>query len=436
MAIPHRPLVLTNARLIDPVSGFDDIGGVLIEDGRIRDLGHAVRKETIGRDAAVEDCTGLTILPGLIDARVFIGEPGQESRETLKTASEAAASGGITTLLMMPDTHPAVDDPAVIDFIIRRAQDQAIVKVLPAAALTKGREGREMSEIGLLQEAGARAFTDGAKGVSNSQILRRAMQYARHFDALVMNHLEEPDLAGHGVMNEGELSSRLGLPGIPIEAETVMLERDIRLAAATGVRYHASVITTAASVEIIRRAKAQGLRVTAGTSINHLALNENDIVGYRTFLKMSPPLRSDHDRRSLVDAIRDGTIDVIVSDHNPQGTEAKRQPFADATFGAVGLETLLAAGLRLVHSGDLTLQQLLIPMTTGPARLLDATSGLLQRKATADLIVVDLDEPWRVERSALRSRSQNTPFDEARMTGRVRLTIVDGRIVFRRNIGD
>jgi dihydroorotase len=432
MAIPHRPLLLTNARLIDPETGRDEIGGVLIEDGRVRDLGPVIRKDTIGRDAAVEDCRGLVIAPGLIDLRVFIGEPGQESRETLRTASNAAASGGVTTLLMMPDTQPAVDDPAVIDFIIRRASEQSLVNVLPAAALTKARDGKEMSEIGLLKAAGAVAFTDGARAVHNAQIFRRALIYARHFDALVIGHLEEPDLVGNGVMNEGELSSRLGLPGIPIEAETIILERDLRLAASTGARYHAGIISTAESADIIRAAKARGQNVTAGTSINHLTLNENDLVGYRTFLKLAPPLRSNADREAMIAAVADGTIDVIVSDHNPQGTESKRQPFAEASTGAAGLETLLAAGLRLVHAGELQLIDLLNVLTIRPARILGSKAGRLQKGAPADLVAFDLDEPWIVERDALKSRSRNTPFDDARMTGRVKRTIVAGKIVFQR----
>jgi dihydroorotase len=430
MAIPHRPLLLTNARLIDPASNLDVVGGVLLEDGRIRDLGPRIRKDTIGRDAAVQDCSGLTIGPGLVDLRVFIGEPGQESRETFRSASEAAAAGGVTTLLMMPDTEPAVDDPAVIDFIIRRAGEQSLVNVLPAAALTKRREGREMSEIGLLAEAGARAFTDGARAVRNPQILRRAMIYGRRFDALIMGHLEDADLAANGVMNEGELSARLGLPGIPIEAETVTLERDLRLAAATGARYHASVVSAAQSLGILERARQSGQTASAGTSINHLTLNEADVVGYRTFLKVAPPLRPEADRLALVQAVADGLIDIIVSDHDPQGTESKRQPFAEAATGAAGLETFLAAGLRLVQARALTVHQLFAAASARPAALIGSKAGRLAKGAPADLVVFDPDEPWLVERDRLRSRSKNTPFDDARMLGRVKLTIVAGKIVF------
>jgi dihydroorotase len=288
-----------------------------------------------------------------------------------------------------------------------------------------------MSEIGLLAAAGAKAFTDGGAALRNAQLLRRAFIYGRTFDALIIGHLAEPDLVGAGVMNEGELSARLGLPGIPIEAETVMLERDLRLAAATGARYHAGVVTTAQSVEILRRAKARGARVSAGASINHLTLNETDVVGYRTFLKLSPPLRSEADRLALVEAVAEGVIDVIVSDHNPQGTESKRQPFAEASTGAVGLETLLAAGLRLVHGGVLSLHRLLAVVSLAPATLLGEKSGRLQKGAPADLVAFDPDEPWIVRKEALRSRSRNTPFDDARMQGRVRATIVEGQIVFR-----
>ena len=332
----------------------------------------------------------------------------------------------------MPDTSPALDDPAVIDFIVRRARDTSMVNIRPAAALTKGLQGGEMAEIGRLKEAGAIAFTDGARSVTNAQVMRRALTYARDFDALIIHHVEDPDLVGQGVMNEGEFASRLGLPGIPREAETVMLERDIRLVRLTGGRYHAAMISCADSAEIVRAAKARGLPVTCGVSINHLALNENDIGDYRTFLKLSPPLRHEDDRQAMIEALADGTIDVIVSDHNPQDVENKRLPFAEAADGAVGLETLLSAALRLVHSDRISLPKLLRALSTKPAEILGLPGGRLAVGAPADLIVFDPDAPYVLDKRQLKSLSKNSPFDEARLEGQVTITMVAGRVVFQR----
>jgi len=429
MMASERPLLLKNARLVDPASGREERGGVLIRAGLIEDVGQHV---AVASDAEVVDCGGQVLSPGLIDMRAFVGEPGAAHRETLKSAGEAAAAGGVTTIVSMPDTNPVLDDPAIIDFVLRRARDTSIVHVRPAAALTKGLQGQEMAEIGLLREAGAIAFTDGARSVTNAQVMRRALTYARDFDALIVHHVEDPDLVGHGVMNEGEFAARLGLPGIPREAETVMLERDVRLVRLTGGRYHAAMISCADSAEIVRGAKARGLPVTCGVSINNLALNENDIGDYRTFLKLSPPLRHEDDRQAMIEALADGTIDVIVSDHNPQDVETKRLPFAEAENGAVGLETLLSAALRLVHSGQVPLPKLLRALSTRPAEILGLPGGRLQRGAPADLIVFDPDAPYVLDKRRLRSLSKNTPFDEARLEGQVTMTLVAGRIVFDR----
>jgi dihydroorotase len=423
-----RPLLLTNARLIDPASDREERGSVLVRDGIVQDVG---RFEGAA-DAEVVDCGGMVLAPGLVDMRAFIGEPGAEHRETLKSAGEAAAAGGVTSVVSMPDTNPVLDDPAIIDFVLRRARDNAIVNVRPAAALTKGLAGREMTEIGLLAEAGAIAFTDGARSVTNAQVMRRALTYARDFGALIIHHAEDPDLVGDGVMNEGELATRLGLHGIPREAETVMLERDMRLVRLTGGRYHAAMISCADSVEIVGQAKARGLPVTCGVSINNLSLNENDIGDYRTFLKLSPPLRHEDDRQAVIEALAAGEIDVIVSDHNPQDVETKRLPFAEAENGAIGLETLLAAALRLVHGGRISLPKLLRALSTRPAEILGIPGGRLLTGAPADLIVFDPDAPWVLDKRRLHSRSKNTPFDEARLEGQVTLTLVGGRIVFDR----
>ncbi len=424
-----KPILLKNARLIDPETKREQTGSVLVRDGVIADIGPHV---AVASDADVIDCGGQVLAPGLIDMRAFIGEPGGPYRETLKSAGEAAAAGGVTTVVSMPDTSPALDDPAVIDFIVRRARDTSVVNILPAAALTKGLKGEEMAEIGRLKEAGAIMFTDGARSVTNAQVMRRALTYARDFDALIVHHVEDPNLVGPGVMNEGEFASRLGLSGIPREAETIILERDMRLVRLTGARYHAAMISCADSAEIVRAAKAKGLPVTCGVSINHLALNENDIGDYRTFLKLSPPLRHEDDRQAMIEALADGTIDVIVSDHNPQDVENKRLPFAEAADGAVGLETLLSAALRLVHSDRISLPRLLRALSTKPAEILGLEAGRLKVGAPADLIVFDEEAPYVLDRNQLKSLSKNTPFDEARLEGQVTITMVAGRIVFDR----
>jgi dihydroorotase len=425
-----RATVLINARLIDPETGYDGAGGVVVEGGQIRDFGPHINAHTRTEGARLIDCGGDVVSPGLIDLRAFVGEPGAEHRETIASASAAAAAGGVTTIIAMPDTQPPVDDPAVVDFLIRRARDIGKVRVLPAAALTKGLQGREISEIGLLKAAGAVAFTDGSASIRNSQVMRRALTYARDFDALIIHYAEDRDLVGNGVMNEGELASRLGLPGIPCEAETIILERDLRLVGLTRSRYHAALITNRMSLDVLQRATAGGVAVTCSTSINHLTLNENDIGDYRTFLKLAPPLRGEDERNALVEAVASGLIDTIVSDHNPQDVETKRLPFAEAANGAIGLETMLAAALRLVHAGAISLPKLLAAMTVRPAQILRLPQGRLAKSAPADLIRFDPDEPFIVDPARLHSRCRNTPFDEARLQGVVKMTMVAGAIVY------
>ncbi|NEU13975.1 dihydroorotase [Methylobacterium sp. BTF04] len=424
-----RPILFADATLCDPATGRQGHGHVLVRDGRIADIAWGARPGTPD-DADTIACDGQVLAPGLIDMRAFVGEPGAEHRETLASASAAAAAGGVTTLVCMPDTNPVIDGPAIVDFVLRRARDTACVSILPAAAITKGLAGHEMTEFGLLQEAGAVAFTDGLKAVTNAQVMRRALTYAKDFGALLMQHVEEPHLVGEGVMNEGEMASRLGLIGIPREAETVMLERDIRLVRLTGARYHAAMISCADSVEIVRRAKADGLPVTCGASVNNLVLNEGDIGHYRTFCRLSPPLRHETDRLALVAGLNDGVIDVIVSDHNPQDVETKRLPFAEAADGALGIETLLGAALRLVHTGDVTLSRLLAALTANPAAILTREAGRLAAGAPADLVLIDPEVPYILDKRTLKSRSKNSPFDEARLQGAAVLTLVGGAIVF------
>ena len=430
MLSDRRPILFANARIVDPSRDLDIVGDLLIADGVIRDAKPGIRKSGFPEGTDEIDCHGKLIAPGLVDMRAFIGEPGAGHRETFASASQAAAAGGVTTIVCQPDTSPVIDDPATVDFVLRRARDTAIVHVHPMAAITKGLEGSEMTEIGLLKAAGAVAFSDGEKSVTNAQVMRRALTYARDFDALIVHQTEDPDLIGDGVMNDGEFATRLGLLGIPKAAETVMLERDLRLVALTGGRYHAASVTCADSLEVLARAKHAGLKVTASASINHLTLNENDIGPYRTFLKVSPPLRAEDDRKALVAALAAGLIDVVMSDHNPQDVETKRLPFAEAAAGAIGLETMLAAALRLAHSGEIELIALLRAMSTRPAQLLGLPGGTLNSGAPADLIVVDTEVPWVVDPTELKSKCKNTPFDEARMLGRVVRTIVAGRTVY------
>jgi dihydroorotase len=430
MLSDRRPILFANARIVDPSRDLDIVGDLLIADGVIREAKKGIGAAGVPEGTDVIDCRGKLIAPGLIDMRAFIGEPGAGHRETFASASQAAAAGGVTTIICQPDTSPVIDDPATVDFVLRRARDTAIVHVHPMAAITKGLQGSEMTEIGLLKAAGAVAFSDGEKSVTNAQVMRRSLTYARDFDALIVHQTEDPDLIGDGVMNDGEFATRLGLLGIPKAAETVMLERDLRLVALTGGRYHAASITCADSLSVLARAKDAGLKVSASASINHLTLNENDIGPYRTFLKVSPPLRAEDDRKALVEALARGLIDVVMSDHNPQDVEVKRLPFAEAAAGAIGLETMLAAGLRLAHSGEIELITLLRAMSTRPAQLLGLPGGTLNSGAPADLIVVDTEVPWVVDPTELKSKCKNTPFDEARMLGRVVRTIVAGRTVY------
>jgi dihydroorotase len=426
----RRPILLANARIMDPSRDLDMVGDLLIADGVVRETKRGIGAAGVPEGTEVVECRGKIAAPGLIDMRAFVGEPGAEGRETIASASQAAAAGGVTTIVCQPDTEPTIDDPTIVDFIMRRARDTGIVNVQVMAALTKGLKGEEMTEIGLLKASGAVGFTDGAHSVVDAQVMRRALTYARDFDALIVHHTEDPDLTGEGVMNEGEFAARLGLIGAPKAAETIVLERDMRLVGLTEGRYHAASVTCSDSLEVLKRAKDAGLAVTASASINHLALNENDVGAYRTFFKLSPPLRSEEDRRALVEALEQGLIDVMMSDHNPQDVEVKRLPFAEAAPGAIGIETMLPAALRLVHSGDIKLMTVLKALSTKPAELLGLPGGSLRPGAPADVVVIDPDEPWILDRDELKSKCRNTPFDEARMQGRAVRTIVGGRTVY------
>lgn len=422
--------IFSRARIVDPSRGIDETGTVIVAGGKILAAGAGALNQGVPEGAAVVDCSGKAIFPGLVDGRVFIGEPGAEHRETIASASGAAAAGGVTSIVMMPDTHPVIDEIALVEFVLRTARDTAVVNVFPAAAITKGLQGREMTEFGLLREAGAVALTEGRRTIASSLVMRRALTYARDFGALIAHETLDADLASAGVMNEGLYASWLGLPGIPREAEAIPLERDLMLARLTGGNYHAAKISTAIAAAAVRRAKADGAHVTAGVSINNLSLNENDIGEYRTFFRLAPPLRAEEDRVAMIEALREGTVDIIVSSHDPQDVDTKRLPFADAESGAIGLETLLGAALRLYHNGELPLPRLVDALSTAPARLFGLPGGTLRPGASADLVVVDLEEPWLVREQDIRSRSKNTCFEGARLQGKVLQTMVAGRTVF------
>jgi dihydroorotase len=424
------PIAFLNARLIDPVQETETRGGLIVIDGMIAGVGPKVTRDELPAEARVVDCAGDVVSPGLVDMRAFVGEPGAEHRESIASASAAAAAGGVTTLIMRPDTNPPVDDPAVVDFILRRARDDARIRIHPSAALTKGLKGEEIAEIGLLKEAGAIAFSDGPYSVADAMTMRRAMTYARDFDALIAPVCDERSLSREGVMAEGLRASWLGLPGVPREAETIVLERDLRLLALTGARYHAALVSNRLSLEAMARAREAGLSATCGVSINHLSLNELDVGDYRTFLKLNPPLRAEEERLALVDALSAGLIDVICSDHDPQDVETKRLPFAEAAAGAIGVETMLSASLRLVAGGHVPLPRLIRAMTARPAEILRLPVGRLSVGAPADVIRFDAEEPYVLDPGSLHSRCRNTPFDAARLEGRVKMTLVAGRVAY------
>ena len=383
-----------NARLLDPATGLDGPGGVLTDGEMIKAVGPNVTADAALDGVTVIDCGGRCLAPGLVDMRVHLGEPGEEHKETLASAARAAAKGGITSMVCLPNTDPVIDDMSVVEFVARRARLQGLSKVYPYGAVTKGVKGEEIAELGLLAESGAVAFTDGFRAIKDAQVMRRAMMYARTFDLLICQHPEEPSLADGGVMNSGEQATRLGLTGIPRQAEVMMIERDIRL-----------------------------------VEPPHFALNEVAIGDYRTFAKLSPPLRLESDRRAIVDAIKDGTVDCIASDHTPEDEESKRLPFAAAAFGGVGLETLLAVTLELYHNGHLTLLQALKFLTSVPADLLKLRAGRLAQGRPADLIVFDPDRGWKVSADQLLSKSKNSPFDGRLVQGLVTRTVIDGRTV-------
>ena len=423
-----------NARVIDPASGLDAPatakGGVLTDGTRIMAIGPDIFATGTPAGTEIVDCEGAVLTPGLVDMRVDFCEPGNEHKEDIESGSRAAAAGGVTAVVTLPDTDPAIDDASVLEFVARRARDVKLVKVFAYATVTRNADSDEIVEMGLLKQAGAVAFTNGRSAVANAKTLSRALKYAQAFDALIVQHPEEASLSNGGVMQSGELATRLGLPGIPREAETIMIDRDLALVKMTGGRYHAAHISTAESVAKIRAAKADGLRVTCDTAPPYFALNELAVGEYRTFSKLSPPLRTEEDRQAIVQGLADGTIDCIASDHLPQDQESKRLPFEQAEFGAAGLESLLALTLELVHNGHLEMSAALAKVTARPAELLNLSVGRLHVGGAADIAIFDPERPSRIEPDSFRSKSKNSPFDGRLVQGRVIRTIVDGRTIY------
>lgn len=427
-------IVYSGARLLNPASGLDAIGDIITIGEHIAEVGTNLF-DTPPSDATVVDASGLCLAPGLVDMRVQIREPGEEHKESLRSAGEAAVAGGVTSMACLPNTQPVLDDQATLEFVARRARLEALTKVYAYGAATKGLLGKELAELGLLSEAGAVGFTDGTVAIADAQVMRRVLAYAATFDLMVVQHPEEPSLAAGGVMNGGETATRLGLSSIPREAEIIQLERDMRLVEMTGSRYHAAHISTAESVAIIAQAKDKGLKVTCDTAPFYAALNELSVSEYRTFAKLSPPLRSDEDRQAIVDGLKSSVIDVIASDHAPQDQDSKRLPFAQAAFGGSGLETLLAVSMDLVHNEEMTLLEVIAKLTSVPASLLGLNAGRLEKGAPADLVLFDPDVGWKVIGDNFKSKSKNTPFDGRPVQGKVVRTVIDGRTVFENQAG-
>jgi dihydroorotase len=425
-----RPVAFTNARIVDPASGYDGPGAVIVTEGVIADVAKGGGLGALSADVEVVDAGGALLIPGLVDIRVKTGEPGSEPKETLKSAAQAAAAGGVTTMVVQPDTHPVMDEPSVVDFILRRARDIELVNVYPAGAATKGCEGKRMAEIGLMHEAGCLYVTDADRSIVDSKVFQRVLMYAKAFDTPVAHRPADPWLSAGAAATSGEFAARMGLPAVPAIAEKIMLDRDLALAELTGAKLIVDQITTAAALESLKRAKDRGVSVTATTSINHLSFNEIDIGDYRTFCKLEPPLRSEEDRQAVIEAVASGLIQVVVSAHDPAPAEDKRLPYDEAAPGAVGLQTLLAALLAFHHDGQIPLTDLIRAVTSAPAELLGLPAGRIAKGAPADLVLCNLDAPVVIDADKLVSKSKNSPFDGRRLQGKVLRTVVDGRTVY------
>lgn len=420
-------ILFHNARIIDPATDTDLRGDLLVRDGRIADLGAGLGRPDGAEIIEAQDCV---LCPGLVDMRAELGEPGREYRETIASAAAAAAAGGITTLACLPDTRPAIDDPALVRLLLARGEETGSLTILPYGAVTRGCAGEEMAELGLLHEAGAVAFTDGGRTIGPARLMALALTYTRGFAARIVQHPQDPSLSEGAAATQGELATRLGLPAVPAAAEAILVGRDIRLAEMTGGAVHFAHISTGEALARIRQAKAVGISVTCDTAPPYFDLNESAIGDFRTYAKLAPPLRSEADRRAVAEALADGTIDAIASDHQPRDADDKRLPFASAAAGGTGLATLLGVTLAQVHGGTISMNRAIALLTSAPAKLLGSAAGTLAKGAPADLCLFHPEQAWRVEAGAMPGKAQNTPFDGRPMEGRVLGTWKAGRRVF------
>ena len=421
---------IINTRIVDPRNNIDEIGGVLInEEGRIQAVGSKVTKDNAS-DAIVYNCKNKITIPGIVDMRVFVGEPGFEYKENFRTLSQAALSGGVTAVATMPNTNPVIDNVSTLDFVKRRSRDKSAIKIFPLATLTKNAEGKDMTEFGLLKLRGAWGFTDGLNCVQSNKVMDRIFNYGKNKDILIIQFAQDNELSENGVVNDSLLATKLGLKSIPAIAEQLIIERDLRLLEQYQTKYHIALISSKKSLEIIKDAKAKGLKFTVGVSINNLSLNDNDIGDFRTFLKLSPPLRSEEDRLALIQGVKDGLIDVIVSDHKPEDEESKRLTFQQAATGASGIETLLPLALELVHNGSCNLNSLIENLTSNPAKILGIRNGTLSIGSEADIAIFDLEKPWVFKRENILSKSKNTAIENRKLQGKVEKTFINGKLVF------
>ena len=423
--------ILINAKIIDPSQNVNEKGNIIIDrNGKIKSIGKNVKNTEISKSVEKIDLKGNVVIPGIVDMKAFVGEPGFEYKENFRTLSQAALAGGVTSIVTMPNTKPIIDNVSMVDFIIRRGRDKAKVNLFPCASITRQVQGKQMTEFGLLKARGIVGFSDVNKTIQNTDLMSRVMNYASDLDVLIMQHAEDYELSKNSCINEGEVATRLGLQGVSDIAEKIIIERDLSLLSEFPCRYHINQISSKKSLNVIRKNKSNGIKFSTGVSINNLSLNQNDIGEFRTFLKLSPPLREEEDRLSLIEGIKNDLIDVIVSDHIPEDEESKRLPFAQAATGSIGIETLLPLALELYHNNSLPLDKIIKCLTINPARILKINKGTLKKGADADLCVIDLEKPWVVKAEDLKSKSKNTAIENRKLQGKVKMTFLNGHLVY------
>ena len=426
-----REKILANVRIIDPSQKMDEIGDIIIDDkGKIKSIGKTAKNSETSKGSEKIDLKGYIAIPGVVDMKAFVGEPGFEYKENFRTLSQAALAGGVTSIVTMPNTRPIIDNVSMVDFIIRRGRDKSKVNLFPCASITRQTEGIQMTEFGLLKARGIVGFSDVNKTIQNTELMSRIMNYASDLDVLIMQHAEDHDLSKHSCINESEVATRLGLQGVSDIAEKIIIERDLSLLSEFPCRYHINQISSKKSLNVIKKNKSNGIKFSTGVSINNLSLNQNDIGEFRTFLKLSPPLRSEEDRLSLVEGVKDDLIDVIVSDHIPEDEESKRLPFAQAATGSIGIETLLPLSLELYHNNSLPLEKIIKCLTINPAKILKINKGTLKKGSDADLCIFDLEKPWVVKAENLKSKSKNTAIENRKLQGKVKMTLLNGEVVY------